>query len=159
MLVSPDSTSALLGRPGAERLRVICPAPPLDAATLSAGLSLCDALYAPKPSFGHRLSPENERRDPHEPSYLLRNGTIYTSNGEVIQGGDVLIADGLIKKVSRTTGTIKVGKEVEVIDLGGKWLTPGIVDVRKTECVACLNRLADVRFLNCRDSCTHTWLV
>jgi len=105
------------------------PASPLDATTLSAGLAYCEALSAPKPSFGHRLSATNERADPHEPAYLLRNATIYTGTGEVIEGGDVLIQDGLIKKVSRKTGEIRVGKEVQVMDLGLKWVTPGIVDI------------------------------
>jgi imidazolonepropionase-like amidohydrolase len=72
----------------------------------------------------------NERADPTEPAYLLRNATIYTGNGEVIEGGDVLVRHGLIERVSRKTGEIKVGKEVEVIDVGRRWLTPGIVDVR-----------------------------
>ena len=105
------------------------PVAPLDASILSAGLAYCDALYAPKPCFGHRLSLANERADPDEPAYLLRNATIYTANGEIIEGGDILIQDGLIKKVARKSGTISVGKEVEVIDVGRAWVTPGIVDL------------------------------
>lgn len=48
---------------------------------------------------------------------------------EVIEGGDVLLQDGLVKQVSRKTGKIEVGKNVEVIDVAGKWVTPGIVDL------------------------------
>lgn len=41
----------------------------------------------------------------------------------------MLVREGLIAQVSRKTGKITVGKDVEVIDVGGKWLTPGIVDL------------------------------
>lgn len=46
----------------------------------------------------------------------------------MIQGGDVLLRDGLIQQVS-ASGRIKVDKDVQIIDAAGRWLTPGIVDL------------------------------
>lgn len=55
---------------------------------------------------------------------LIKDATVYTATGEVIEDGDVWLRDGKI---------VAVGKEVEavdaeVIDAKGKYVTPGLID-------------------------------
>jgi imidazolonepropionase-like amidohydrolase len=57
---------------------------------------------------------------------LLRGGIVMTAAGRVIQGGDVLLEEGQIKAVSETP--LSVGAGVAVIDVRGKFVTPGIID-------------------------------
>lgn len=70
---------------------------------------------------------------------LLVNGTLWTGNEggqEIIQSGCVLLENGLIKSVGRSREEVLKsfggGKDVEEINLGGSWVTPGIVDVSST---------------------------
>ena len=80
---------------------------------------------------------------------LLTNGTIWTANRgdedgqEILYGGSVILEGGLIKAVGRTKeevlelwdGGRKEGKQggdgkvYEEIELAGRWVTPGIVDM------------------------------
>lgn len=58
---------------------------------------------------------------------LLKNATII--DGEVSikpRKGSVLIENGMIKSIS--DGAIKVGKQTQVIDCTGKFITPGLMD-------------------------------
>lgn len=56
---------------------------------------------------------------------ILRGGTILTGTGARLEGADILMRDGTI---------INIGKELDttdttVVDVNGKWITPGIIDV------------------------------
>ncbi len=57
---------------------------------------------------------------------VIRNATILTAAGPVIQGGSVLMRDGKV---------VAVGKEVQapvdatVVDASGGWVTPGLIDI------------------------------
>lgn len=55
---------------------------------------------------------------------LLRNGNIITAAGADIPGGDILVRNGKIAAVGK--GLAAPG--AEVIDLGGRWVMPGIID-------------------------------
>lgn len=57
---------------------------------------------------------------------LLRNGTVLIGNGERIDGGDVLIVDGRIEAVGRD---LRAPAGAVEIDAGGRWITPGLIDV------------------------------
>jgi imidazolonepropionase-like amidohydrolase len=60
-------------------------------------------------------------------SILLKNATII--DGEVSikpRRGSVLIENGMIKSIS--DGALKVGKQTQVIDCTGKFITPGLMD-------------------------------
>jgi imidazolonepropionase-like amidohydrolase len=56
---------------------------------------------------------------------LLKNGNIITISGETIEAGDILIKNGKIAKVAKN---IEVKPEIQIIDLKGKWVMPGIID-------------------------------
>jgi N-acetylglucosamine-6-phosphate deacetylase len=57
---------------------------------------------------------------------LFKNGTIWTSGPEgTIEGGSVLIVDGLVKAVGRD---IAAPEGAIVVDLAGRHLSPGIID-------------------------------
>jgi imidazolonepropionase-like amidohydrolase len=60
------------------------------------------------------------------PPTLIRNATVLTGTGTRIDGGDVLIQDGKIAAL----GSSLAGPEgARVIDAGGRWVTPGLIDV------------------------------
>jgi imidazolonepropionase-like amidohydrolase len=61
---------------------------------------------------------------PAEPT-LLRNATVLTGTGERLDGADVLMRDGKIAAV----GTALDAAGAEIVDAGGMWITPGIIDV------------------------------
>jgi imidazolonepropionase-like amidohydrolase len=60
-----------------------------------------------------------------EKPLLLKNGYIITVSGETITGGDVLIQGS---KIARVGQSLAVPPGTEVIDLGGRWVMPGIID-------------------------------
>ncbi len=56
---------------------------------------------------------------------LIKNGHIYTMNDEIIENGSILIKDGKIAAIGKE---IEVAEGVEVIDAGGRMITPGFID-------------------------------
>lgn len=56
---------------------------------------------------------------------LIKNGLIYTMNGEIIENGSILIEDGRIIEVGRE---IIAPLDAEVIDVEGRRITPGLID-------------------------------
>jgi len=56
---------------------------------------------------------------------LLRGATVLTGTGERLDGADVLMRDGHIAAVGRE---LDAG-DAQVVDAGGLWITPGIIDV------------------------------
>jgi imidazolonepropionase-like amidohydrolase len=69
--------------------------------------------------------PSTYTRLPSDP-VLIVNATILTGTGERIENGSLLIADGRIRQIGQ--GSLKAGA-AEVIDAGGRWVTPGLIDV------------------------------
>ncbi|MCW5723782.1 MAG: amidohydrolase [Maricaulaceae bacterium] len=57
---------------------------------------------------------------------LITNANIYDGVGGEIRGGQVLIADGRIAAIGET---VEAPEGARVIDAGGRWVTPGIIDV------------------------------
>lgn len=57
---------------------------------------------------------------------LIRGANIYDGAGGKIIGGEVLMVEG---KVAAIGQTVEAPADVMVIDGGGKWVTPGIIDV------------------------------
>ena len=55
---------------------------------------------------------------------VINNGHIVTVSGAVIDGGTILIEDGIIKEVGKD---VKVPEGAEVIDAAGKWVLPGLI--------------------------------
>jgi len=60
-----------------------------------------------------------------EKSILFTNGNIITVEGETIKGGDILLKGSKIAKIGKG---LKGDAQTEVVDLGGKWVMPGIID-------------------------------
>jgi imidazolonepropionase-like amidohydrolase len=56
---------------------------------------------------------------------VIRNATILTAAGPVIQSGSLLLRDG---KVVAVGATVDAPADAQVIDASGKWVTPGIID-------------------------------
>ena len=71
--------------------------------------------------------PSTYRPLPSEPMVIV-NATILTGTGERIESGSVLVRDGRIQLV--TAGEPPDGDpKTMVIDAGGRWITPGLIDV------------------------------
>ena len=58
---------------------------------------------------------------------LIVNATILTGTGERIDGGNLLLSNGIIEALGEET--IKADKKTTVIDAEGRWVTPGLIDV------------------------------
>lgn len=61
---------------------------------------------------------------PSQPT-LIRGGMVMTAAGEVIPNGQVLLVDG---KIAAVGATVDAPAGVRVIDAGGRFVTPGIID-------------------------------
>ncbi|KAF8801695.1 amidohydrolase [Phlegmacium glaucopus] len=91
----------------------------------------------PPQSFNTAARTENDRFVPGTPPVLLRNATIWTGarNGTEIVYGDVLLDRGLVVAVGYIPPSLLDGvrqsstSEVRVEDVGGAWITPGLVDL------------------------------
>lgn len=91
----------------------------------------------PPPSFSTATRTENDRFVPGTPPVLLRNATIWTGsgNGTEIVHGDVLLDRGLVVAVGYIPPSLlegvrqSSGSGLRVEDVGGAWVTPGLVDL------------------------------
>jgi imidazolonepropionase-like amidohydrolase len=63
---------------------------------------------------------------PSAPPTLIRNAIVLTGTGERIDGGDVLLVDGRIVAVG---SALAPPPGATVIEAGGRWVTPGLIDV------------------------------
>jgi imidazolonepropionase-like amidohydrolase len=71
--------------------------------------------------------PSTYRPLPSDPVVIV-NATILTGTGERIEGGSVLVRDGRIQLVA--AGDPPAGDpKTTMIDAGGRWITPGLIDV------------------------------
>jgi imidazolonepropionase-like amidohydrolase len=99
------------------------PAAPPAAATT-------DAAAAAPPGKGAVSLPNDDPfpstyRAPASAAFAIRNATVLTAAGPVIRNGTVLVRDG---KVVAVGAAVDVPAGVTVIDAGGKYVTPGIID-------------------------------
>ena len=61
---------------------------------------------------------------PSQPT-LIRNATILTAAGPVIERGSILLQDG---KVAAIGQDVSAPGSAQVVDAAGKWVTPGLID-------------------------------
>ncbi len=61
---------------------------------------------------------------PADKPLLLKNGNVITVSGATITGGDILVRNGKIAAVGKGLAA----PEAEAVDLGGRWVMPGIID-------------------------------
>jgi len=108
-------------------------------------IAKCNTVRAPAgppPSFdpasriksNEQGSGGNERWVPGTPPVLLKNAKIWTGarNGTEVVFGDVLLDQGLVIAVGYIPPTILAshrGANLKVMDVEGKWVTPGLVDL------------------------------
>ncbi|KZT43545.1 hypothetical protein SISSUDRAFT_1039974 [Sistotremastrum suecicum HHB10207 ss-3] len=97
----------------------------------------CSAIRmeaGPPESFNKRS--ESDRYVPGTPAVLLRNATLWTGGGddqEILYQTDLLLDRGIIVSVGNDSynhPSIRKGRQrLQVLDLDGAWVTPGIVDM------------------------------
>ncbi len=100
----------------------------------SAIISRCRRLTAQaKPPAGFHSRTHSDRFEEGTRPVLIRNANIWTGNknGTEIINADILLDKGIIKSIGHLRGTfIKTyGKELEIVDVKGAWVTPGLVDI------------------------------
>ena len=74
-------------------------------------------------------------QDPYPSTYhrysgavtAIRGATVFDGEGAQIDNGTVVLADGVVQAVGDASTPIPEG--AVVVDAGGKWVTPGIIDV------------------------------
>ena len=103
----------------------------VTAALLAAAVSGCAALTEPKKPARPILINENPyastyQRYPGAPT-VIRNATVFDGEGGRIDGGTVVLADGLVQAVGGPELAVPAG--AFEVDGTGKFVTPGIIDV------------------------------
>ncbi len=64
------------------------------------------------------------------PPTVIENATILTGTGERLDNASILFADGAVQAVGETVSTLMENYEgITVVDAGGRWVTPGLIDV------------------------------
>jgi imidazolonepropionase-like amidohydrolase len=102
----------------AGRLRGAC-----GAALVSAGL-IASATAQQPPAPAHAAYASTYQPPPARPT-VIRNATILTAAGPMLERGSVLLRDG---KVAAVGQTVEAPADALTIDATGKWVTPGIID-------------------------------
>ena len=64
---------------------------------------------------------------------VLANGTVFVGNGQILEGGTVLVQGERISKVSK--GNVAIPKGARKIDLDGRFLLPGFIDCHVHLCL------------------------
>ncbi|KAI9276924.1 hypothetical protein BDA99DRAFT_554869 [Phascolomyces articulosus] len=103
-------------------------APGISYASFQYGLSKCQQASAQETQQQpETLSPRQRNpRGPSNSTLLIKNGYIWLGN-RYLDGGDILIQDGLIVQVGH--GLESIDENTKVIDAEGRVVSPGIVDM------------------------------
>ncbi|KAF9474768.1 carbohydrate esterase family 9 protein [Pholiota conissans] len=103
---------------------------PINAAHI---VQQCRALHIlPGPPKNFHQRSESDRFVSGTPPTLIRNATIWTGrvSGHEVLIGDVLVDKGIIQDVGKIKESVlKAYKDLAIVDAGGAWVTPGIVDI------------------------------
>ncbi|KAJ7766170.1 hypothetical protein B0H16DRAFT_1523248 [Mycena metata] len=93
-------------------------------------LSLNSPLDPPPGFTATRVNSGSDRFVPGTQPTLLKNAKILTGarNGTEVIYGDVLLDKGVIMAIGYIPERLMVAKNLNVIDAGGKWISPGLVD-------------------------------
>lgn len=113
------------------------------------GIEQCKLISRPPPHFtpfkGDRKA--NDRFVKGTRPVLLKNGTVWTGEKqgeEVLEGYDILLEKGVVRKISRSGEIALDLKEVDEVELHGAWVTPGMSTLLDTVVVSNLHP-ADTR--------------
>src|ERR1700736_4605050 len=99
----------------------------MRAATLICGVGvlICSALFT-LPAALLADAPKSPAVAPEaSPVILIQNATILTVSHGTIERGSILIKDG---KIAEVGASVKAPKDAQVIDAGGQFVMPGIID-------------------------------
>src|SRR6266446_5741776 len=103
-----------------------CGGCPMKTPTLACTrLLICSALLALPASVLGRASGAAAVAPESSPVILIQNATILTASHGTIEHGSILIKDGKIAEVGTS---VKAPKDAQVIDAGGQFVMPGIID-------------------------------
>ena len=107
--------------------------PPIQAGvsefTMDNGRLQCEAIQTRKREKNTpNASRQNPRAEADQQPILLKNAIVWDGQGHVLKGVDVFMQDGVIQKVEKG---IKVGSHVKVIDVAGRVVGPGLVDMHR----------------------------
>ncbi|KAF8897044.1 carbohydrate esterase family 9 protein [Gymnopilus junonius] len=104
---------------------------PLRAAETVARCRQLALKAGPPPDFHDRTA--SDRFEQGTRPTLIKNAKIWTGkkNGTEVLNADILLDKGLIKGIGhlRDASLRVYGKDLDVVDARGSWVTPGIVDV------------------------------
>ena len=64
-------------------------------------------------------------KDPHPGMFVIKNAVIHVGNGQIIEGGNVVVKDGKILSVGKDLPSGSAA--AKVVDAGGKHLYPGLI--------------------------------
>lgn len=97
---------------------------------LAAAQTTSSTADAAGPGRGARSVPNDDPFSstytvPASAPFAIRNATILTAAGPIIRNGTILVRDG---KVAAVGASVTIPAGVQVIDAGGKYVTPGIID-------------------------------
>ncbi|KAG0166987.1 hypothetical protein DFQ28_007665 [Apophysomyces sp. BC1034] len=98
--------------------------PGISAGALHEGLAKCRGIQTPRKANvpkEDRTNPRSKRAQP----VLLKNAVVWDGQGEVLEGVDILMENGVIKCV----GTAIQHSVAKVIDVKGHIVSPGLVDM------------------------------
>ncbi|KAJ7144300.1 hypothetical protein C8R44DRAFT_657766 [Mycena epipterygia] len=124
----------------------------------------CRALRTPldpAPGFtASRTATGSDRFVPGTRATLIRNAKILTGarNGTEVVYGDVLLDKGVVIAVGYIPAHIVLPDDLDVIDAGGKWVSPGLVDAHSHLGVSAAPDLAGARDGNSHKAPILPWL-
>ncbi|KAL4067994.1 hypothetical protein J3A83DRAFT_3786026 [Scleroderma citrinum] len=103
---------------------------------------------------------QSDRYVPGTKPTLITNATIWTAgqNGTEVVHGDVLLHEGMIKAVGNVPLHLYQNLQLEVIDVHGAWVTPGLVDLHSHLGVGSAPVLQGARDTNSHKSPILPWL-
>ncbi|KAI8333784.1 hypothetical protein EDC96DRAFT_525755 [Choanephora cucurbitarum] len=103
-------------------------APGISVKTFEVGLSKCHQIS--KQAKGTLSKSSIRSKNPRAPdnvqSILLKNATLWDGEGNVVNGIDILMADGVIREINHN---IRTTKNASIIDVKGHIVSPGLVDM------------------------------
>lgn len=106
----------------------------VSAAALACALAVAQAAVtsaqqrqAPTPqgAIVQDAYPSTYKRQPSRPT-VIRNATILTAAGPIIERGSILLQDGMVAAVGQT---VNAPADALVVEASGKWVTPGVIDI------------------------------
>jgi imidazolonepropionase-like amidohydrolase len=89
-------------------------------AVLAGSLAAAEPAAAPSDPYPSTYAPSSA------PPVLIRGATVLTGSGTRLEDADVLIADG---KIAAVGPHLAAPDGARVVEAGGRWVTPGIIDV------------------------------